>query len=57
VNFDELWRENLVREQSPVYRNDQQGEAPTHAFTSERPNELNLTAEDRTFLSQVGIKT
>jgi len=57
MNFDELWRKNLVREQNPVRWDDEQEEAPRHESTSERRNDLNLTAEDRTFLSQVGIKT
>ena len=56
MNFDELWRKNLVPEQSPVYRNDEPEEIPSHGFTSERSNELNLTLEDCTFLSQIGIK-
>ena len=56
MNFDELWRKNLVPEQSPVYRNKEQEEASRYGFASEQPYELNLTAEDCTFLSQVGIK-
>ena len=57
MNFDELWRKNLVPEHSPVCRNDEQEEVPSQGFTSEWPNELDLTAEDCTFLWQVGIKT
>ena len=56
MNFDELWRQNLAAEQSPVHLNDEQKQAPRRRPPSERPNELNLTAEDRAFLSQVGIK-
>jgi hypothetical protein len=56
MNFDELWRQNLAPAQSPVYWNDEQEEVPRHRPPSERPNELNLTAEDCAFLSQVGIK-
>ena len=55
MNFDELWR-NLVPQQCFVYRNDEKEEMSRQGFTGERPNELNLTAEDCTFLSQVGIK-
>ena len=57
MNFDELWRKNLKREQSLEYRKDQQEEPSRHESTSEHPSEWNLTAEDCTFLSQVGIKT
>ena len=57
MNFDELWWKNSGPEQSPVCRNDEQEEASRRGFTSERPNELYLTAEDCTFFSQVGIKT
>jgi hypothetical protein len=52
MNFDELWRQNLAPAQSPVYWNDEQEEVPRHRPPSERPNELNLTAEDCAFLSQ-----
>ena len=57
MNFDELWRQNLAREQSPVCSNDEQEEVSRHRPPSERPNELNLTAADCAFLSEVGIKT
>jgi hypothetical protein len=55
MNFDQLWRMNLVAEQSPGHGNDEQ-EVPRDEVASEQPDELNLTPEDRTFLSQVGIK-
>jgi hypothetical protein len=56
VTFDELWRQNLAPEQSLVRSNDEQQEAPRQRPPSQQPNELNLTAADCAFLSQVGIK-
>jgi hypothetical protein len=56
MTFDELWRQNLAPEQSLVRSNDEQQEAPRQRPPSQQPNELNLTAADCAFLSQVGIK-
>jgi hypothetical protein len=49
--FDELWRMNLAEEKT---RLDSTSNAKT--TDEESQNELELTDEDRTFLSQVGIE-
>jgi hypothetical protein len=56
MNFDELWRQNLATEQSSLHSNEEQEEV-TNRPASEKSNELNLTAEDGAFLSQVGIES
>jgi hypothetical protein len=56
MNFDELWRANLVSQQDPAYSNDEQEVPATREPPSEPPNELHLTVEDRAFLWQVGIR-
>jgi hypothetical protein len=59
MTFDELWRANLAQKRrrtdsvrpmkSPVDRTVELAEVKD-------PNELELTAEDRTFLLQIGIR-
>lgn len=56
MNFDELWRLNLVREQPLDRSANKQETVEMHGTSGQSSNELILTAEDYEFLSQVGIK-
>ena len=53
MTFDELWRMNLAEKKK---RADSTSEASTQTIDEESRNELELTDEDRAFLSQVGIR-
>ena len=52
--FDELWRMNLAEEKK---RTTSTSAASTQTIDEESRSELELTGEDRTFLSQVGIRS
>jgi hypothetical protein len=56
MTFDELWRINLAQEQRPT-DSAKRGDLPvTRTVIMKDPTELELTDEDRLFLSQVGIR-
>jgi hypothetical protein len=56
MTFDELWRLNLVQEQGPILSFEKPKVVTARPASRRDRNELELTAEDYEFLSQVGIK-
>ena len=56
MTFDELWRLNLAQEQGPILSFEKQKVVTAQPASRRNRNELELTAEDYEFLSQVGIK-
>ena len=56
MTFDELWRLNLAQEQGPILSFEKPKVVTARPASRRSPNELELTAEDYEFLSQVGIK-
>ena len=56
MTFDELWRLNLPQEQGPILSLEKPEVVPAQSAPRQNLNELELTAEDYEFLSQVGIK-
>ena len=56
MTFDELWRLNLDPEGACVDSVDNDEAVGLIAPLVENPNELQLTAEDCVFLSDVGIR-
>ena len=56
MTFDELWRLNLAQEQGPILSFEKPKVVTARPASSRNRNELELTAEDYEFLSQVGIK-
>jgi len=56
MTFDELWRLNLAEEQGPILSLEKPEAFATLSAPRENLDELELTAEDYEFLSQVGIK-
>lgn len=56
MTFDELWRWNLERAGAGADSVDKAVAAGLPAALDENPNELRLTADDRVFLLQVGIR-
>jgi hypothetical protein len=66
MTFDELWRANLAQKQrhtdsfkpveARIRRTAEVAEVNCPIAAVKDPNELDLTAEDRIFLSQVGIR-
>jgi hypothetical protein len=55
--FDELWRMNLAEEKKGLDSPSRREQHRMQTIGEEDQNELELTGEDRTFLSQVGIKS
>ena len=56
MTFDELWRLNLAQEQVPILSFEKPKVVTAQPASRRNRNELELTAEDYEFLSQVGIK-
>jgi hypothetical protein len=56
MTFDELWRLNLAQEEGPSLSLGKPEVVTTQSAPRQNLNELDLTAEDYGFLSQVGIK-
>jgi len=56
MTFDELWRLNLAQEQGPISSLEKPEVVTTRSAPPQNLSELELTAEDYEFLSQVGIK-
>jgi hypothetical protein len=56
MTFDELWRLNLAQEQRPILSLEKPEVVPAQSAPRQNLNELELTAEDYEFLSQVGIE-
>ena len=56
MTFDELWRLNLEQEQGPILSFEKPKVVTAQPASRRNRNELELTAEDYEFLSQVGIK-
>jgi len=56
VTFDELWRLNLAQENRPLSSDFTPSAVSLRTVSVQNSNELPLTAEDRIFLIQVGIK-
>jgi hypothetical protein len=56
MNFDELWRLNLDRDRAHVDSFDQTEVVGVLVAPAANPNELLLTAGDRMFLLDVGIR-
>jgi hypothetical protein len=56
VTFDELWRLNLAQEQGSILSFEKPEVVATQSAPRQNLNDLELTAEDYEFLSQVGIK-
>ena len=56
MTFDELWRLNLAQEQGPILSFEKPKVVTALPASRRNRNELELTAEDYEFLSQVGIK-
>jgi len=56
VTFDELWRLNLAQENRSLSSDFTPAAVSLGAVSVQNSDELPLTAEDRIFLIQVGIK-
>ena len=56
MTFDELWRLNLTQEQGPILSFEEAKVVTARPASRRNRSELELTAEDYEFLSQVGIK-
>jgi hypothetical protein len=56
MTFDELWRVNLDQERARGDSIENVGAVGRVAVPGENANELLLTAEDRVFLVEVGIR-
>jgi hypothetical protein len=56
MTFDELWRVNLDQERACGDSLENVGAVGRVAVPGENANELLLTAEDRVFLVEVGIR-
>jgi hypothetical protein len=56
MTFDELWRLNLTQERGPILSFEKSNVVTARPASGRNRNELELTAEDYEFLSQVGIK-
>ena len=56
MTFDELWRLNLAHEPGPILSFAKPKVVTARPAASRNRNDLELTAEDYEFLSQVGIK-
>jgi hypothetical protein len=56
MTFDELWRLNLAQEQGLILSPEKPEVVTAQSAPRQNLNDLELTAEDYGFLSQVGIK-
>jgi hypothetical protein len=56
MTFDELWRLNLAQEQGPILSLEKPEVVPAQSAPRQTLSELELTAEDYEFMSQVRIK-
>ena len=56
MTFDELWRLNLAQENRPLSSDRTRAGVSLRTVAVQNSDELPLTAEDRIFLIQVGIK-
>jgi hypothetical protein len=56
MTFDELWRLNLAQENRPLSSDCTRAAVSLRTVAVQNSDELPLTAEDRIFLIQVGIK-
>jgi len=56
MTFDELWRVNLARQQRSTDSAKRSTPPVVQPVIVKDPDELELTEEDRLFLSQVGIR-
>lgn len=56
MTFDELWRVNLARQQRRTESARRSVSPAAQPVIVKNPDELELTEEDRVFLSQVGIR-
>ena len=56
MTFDDLWRLNLAQENRPLSSDFTPAAVSLRTVSVQNSDELPLTAEDRIFLIQVGIK-